>query len=67
MTGKQAFQIVREYFPGISDGDMNVVLWEFTGWPCFWDGDPETCLRRQLEELRSAPPSAPEAETGETK
>lgn len=47
---KPPADIVREYFPGISDQKADAILWEFTGWPCFWNGDPEECMRKQLQE-----------------
>lgn len=39
-----------------STEDLEVLLWEFTGWPCWWrigiDGDtPEECLRTQAREV----------------
>lgn len=52
MTGQDAINIVREYFPGVSDELAGAILWEYTGWPAFWDGDPEMCMRKQLQELR---------------
>ena len=42
--------IVREYFPGISDKDAGYIIWNETGWPCFWEtSDWETCMRKQLQ------------------
>ena len=31
--------------------DITEILWNETGYPCFWDGDPETCLRQQLHDF----------------
>lgn len=45
--------IVREYFPDATDGEVSYILWNHTGFPCFWHGDPETCLRQQLEAYRN--------------
>lgn len=44
--------IVLSYFPGLSDDCISHVLWEHTGYPGFWDGEPEACLRRQLLDLQ---------------
>lgn len=41
--------IAREYFPGADERLINYVLWNCTGFPSFWDGDPETVLRQQLQ------------------
>jgi len=50
--------IVREYFPDASDGDIESIVWAETGFPCFWnipeDGNtPEECFRKQLGEFKS--------------
>ena len=49
-------ELVKEYFPEITDEEAEGLLWERTGFPCFWsdsDGDtPETCCRKQLQELK---------------
>ena len=52
--------IVREYFPGASDDDIEGILWGHTGYPEFWsiprDGwTPMQCLRKQLAELAAQP------------
>ena len=51
-----AIDIAREYFPDKDDEFLNHVLWEYTGYPQFWnipeDGKtPEECLRKQLSEF----------------
>ena len=48
---------VREYFPEATPEEADFILWEKTGFPCFWnigvDGDtPEQCLRKQLQEFK---------------
>ena len=48
-----ALDIARECLPGYSDDDLEIIIWEFTGYPAFWripeDGDtPEACMRKQL-------------------
>lgn len=48
-------EIAREYFPDRSDDDLDMTLFEYTGFPGFWqkqDGEtPEECLRTQLQRL----------------
>ena len=46
--------IVREFFPDATDRDVDFILWEKTGFPAFWDGEPEESLRRQLDQYRRA-------------
>jgi len=46
-------EVVREYFPNASDDEVGFILWEKTGYPCFWETDnTETCLRKQLREFK---------------
>lgn len=47
-TCKRLLDVFLEYFPNESQDFMDEVLWDETGYPCFWHGDPEDCLRRQL-------------------
>jgi hypothetical protein len=49
-----AIELVKEYFPAVTDRQANMILWEYTGFPEFFDGPGtvEECLRRQLQELR---------------
>ena len=54
---KSWIDLVREYFPNISDEGADALLWEYTGFPCFWnipeDGEtPEECCRKQLAALK---------------
>ena len=44
----KVINIVREYFPKCDLEYADYILWNKTGWPSFWHGDPETCLREQL-------------------
>lgn len=53
---KRPVDIVREYFPGVSNEEADGILWEFTGWPCFWEGAPEESMREQLAELKAEQP-----------
>ncbi len=55
---KSPVDIVREYFPSASDDDAGWLLWNVTGWPCFWDGDPEQVMRRQLQAFKDNPVEA---------
>jgi len=50
-------EVVREYFPDASDEGVNFILWEWTGFPGFWniprDGETiEACLRKQLRDFQ---------------
>lgn len=40
--------IVRDYFPDATDAECDYILWEHTGFPGFFRGDPEAELRGQL-------------------
>jgi hypothetical protein len=33
----------------IEHNDLEYYIWECTGWPSFFDGDPETTFRAQLK------------------
>ena len=51
-----AVAIVREFFPLASDDKVSHILWNYTGFPEFWnipeDGwTASQCLRKQLSEL----------------
>lgn len=45
-----ALSIARKIIPGVSDEVLLVILWGHTGFPCFFDGDPASVLKQQLEE-----------------
>lgn len=48
-------EVVREYFPGATDGQVDFILWEKTGFPSFWEtDDTEACLRKQLQGFRES-------------
>lgn len=56
MTFKDA---VLEYFPDASEEEVEFILWEKTGFPCFWDipkdgNTEEECLRKQLLEFKES-------------
>lgn len=51
-------ELVREYFPKATDEEANGILWECTGFPCFWNIPQngltaEQCCRNQLKDLQS--------------
>lgn len=51
-------EIVREYIPDASEEEVDFILWEFTGYPSFWnipkDGKTvEQCLRKQLSDFKN--------------
>ena len=45
-------ELVREYFPDVDDYRAGYILWNYTGYPGFFTGDPETCLRDQLQHVK---------------
>lgn len=46
--GKSILDVVREYFPDAPEGEVDHIIWGRTGYPVFWQGDPETSFRRSL-------------------
>lgn len=44
--------LVRQYWPNATDEFCQYVLWEHTGFPEFWTGDPVQCCSEQLAEYR---------------
>ncbi len=60
MNGRRAMKIAREVFadvPRTKKGTkfLEFVIWNWTGFPCFWAGDPETIFRQQLTKYRDDP------------
>jgi len=51
---KSVGEIVREYFPDADDKFIDFVMWNKTGWPGFWKGDPEESMREQLKSYKEA-------------
>lgn len=52
--GTTVMDVVREYFPDISEDEADHIVWGHTGFPGFWniptDGaTPEECFRKQLQ------------------
>jgi hypothetical protein len=52
MSPKRALAIAAEFFPQVSEDDRLGILWSHTGFPSFWAGDPEVCVRQQLDEYK---------------
>jgi hypothetical protein len=53
VSGATAYRIGREVFgPEVPDAVIEWALWEHTGYPSFFDGDPEEVLRAQLISFR---------------
>lgn len=53
---EECLSIAREVFgPEPSDEDLKHLLWEHTGFPSFFDGDPRIEVRRQLIDYRDNP------------
>ena len=52
MTQEQAVEIVKDEAQraGVvwADAEAGFVLWNNTGWPAFFDGDAETCIREHV-------------------
>jgi len=44
-------RIGREHGFEVSREDAGYILWNHTGYPSFWDGDPIECLDRQVTEF----------------
>jgi hypothetical protein len=61
-------ELLAEELPDLPEDARDYVLWNYTGWPEFWnipeDGaTPEECLRKQLRDYRERV-WAPETEEG---
>lgn len=55
MSESRAIEIAREYFPSLSDDELGYIVWNGTGFPCFFDErDFEAGIRKQLENLKQA-------------
>jgi hypothetical protein len=40
--------VAADYGLVLSDDEVSFILWEHTGFPCFWEGDPVPSCVRQL-------------------
>jgi len=49
---RTVYDVANQFFPGANICVLRDILWNYTGYPQFWVGDPETCLRRQLKEAK---------------
>jgi len=52
-----AIEIAREVFPDKPDDFLEFVIWEYTGFPSFWNipqegNTPEECFRKQLNDFK---------------
>lgn len=47
---KPVLDIVRDYFPDADNVEADWRLWNQTGFPSFWNYEPERCLRDQLRD-----------------
>lgn len=51
---KTVIEIIREYFPEVTDDEAWYILWNETGFPSFWCGEStEKCLRNQLLKFKN--------------
>ena len=67
MNGEDAMRIAHEVFADVPNDDegekyLEFVIWNWTGFPCFWAGDPETKFREQLTKYRDDPKACEAAE-----
>lgn len=44
-------ELVHQEIPGIDDDEAGYILWNHTGFPEFWDSNPEECCRQQLQHV----------------
>jgi hypothetical protein len=65
MTGQELVREVaaKHGYRGLTDEVCNDILWEQTGFPHFFEGDPEEFFRGQLEEFFSRPGTVDEKRT----
>ena len=45
MTYDEAYRIAKEMIIEWADDDISYAIWNYTGFPDFWDGDPATVQR----------------------
>jgi len=43
---------VRKFFPNADDKQVDYLLWNHTGWPCFWRTGAERDIKHSLRHLR---------------
>ncbi len=44
-------RVGREHGHTVSRDEAGFIAWNFTGYPCFWDGDPWEVFDRQVTEF----------------
>lgn len=44
-------ETAKEFDIKLTSSEADYILWEETGFPAFFDGDPETCCREQLRKF----------------
>ena len=55
MSESRAVEIAREVFPDASDDELGYLVWNETGFPCFFDeSDFEAAIKKQLQRLKQA-------------
>lgn len=62
MSNVNFLNLVREYFPEVTDEEALGILWNYTGYPEFWDGDPVKVCREELAHLMEVGPEAVDTE-----
>lgn len=60
---EHCLSIAREILGDRSDDELGLIIWEFTGYPGFFDGDRETQFRHQLATFLDAENDSEEAVT----
>lgn len=50
--GEKCLRMARSVFPDWDDDHLGYVLWNETGFPCFWEFEPEFSLMMQLIRYR---------------
>lgn len=52
MTEQDGINLVRRIFPEVSEQEAGYLLWNETGFPAFYYGDPEVYFAAQLNEFK---------------
>lgn len=65
MASSSFIDVVKEFFPEATDDEAMGILWNYTGYPSFWRGEPNKCLREQLQHLKDVGPEAVDRELDE--
>ena len=51
-TKLEMCDIFREFFPNATDQEAHDIMINYTGYPCWFNGEPKEALRAQLTELK---------------